>query len=456
MSDTETLDQSLRQPARGEPGRLGLALVWSADEPERVGQIALPATGSVLGRAEGTLGLVQQRPGLNLDTGPLRGGRLSREALRLRPRGERLQVDNLGRRPMIVDGQEVGTAQLGPGDLLEISGAILLYCVERADRLPALGEGLAWPSFPFGAADPYGIVGESPCTWLLRERLAYLAERTSHVLITGPSGTGKEGAARALHQRSSRNARPLISRNAATIPEGLADAELFGNVRNYPNPGMADRPGLVGEADGGMLFLDELGELPSQVQAHLLRVLDQGEYQRLGETRLRRADLRVLAATNRPLEQLKHDVVARFQLRLGLPGLEERREDIPLLLRHMLNGLRREDPGALRRFPAGPDGLPGLAAPLVARLLRRPFSTHVRELHQLLWAALSDAPGPLLALEEGEARPALSLSPERIQEALDRHEGRQEPVWRELGLANRYALGRLIRKHGLRVGRAED
>ena len=117
-------------------------------------------------------------------------------------------------------------------------------------------------------------------------------------MLLGETGTGKELAARAVHRFSTRADRPLVARNAATMPAGLIDAELFGNARNYPNPGMAERPGLVGQADGGFLFLDEIGELPSELQAHLLRVLDAGgEYQRLGESRVRRSDFRLLAAT---------------------------------------------------------------------------------------------------------------------------------------------------------------
>src|SRR6185369_7117992 len=115
------------------------------------------------------------------------------------------------------------------------------------------------------------------------------------------------------------------------------DAELFGNVKNYPNPGTPEREGLIGEADGSTLFLDEIGELPVHMQAHLLRVLDRGgEYQRLGDSRAQRADLRVVAATNRPLDALKHDFLARLTLRLEIPSLDERRDDIPLLARHLL------------------------------------------------------------------------------------------------------------------------
>src|SRR5690348_15490748 len=133
-----------------------------------------------------------------------------------------------------------------------------------------------------------------------------MARRPGHVLLTGASGTGKELAARAIHALSKRSGQRLVARNAATLPESLIDAELFGNAKNYPNPGMAERAGLVGQADGSTLFLDEIAELPSSSQAHLLRVLDDGEYHRLGDGLARRSDFRLVAATNRDVSSLKH------------------------------------------------------------------------------------------------------------------------------------------------------
>src|SRR5690606_5383103 len=106
---------------------------------------------------------------------------------------------------------------------------------------------------------PFGIVGESPAAWALRDELAFVAARDLHVLLHGATGTGKELAARAIHGLGRSAGREMIARNAATLPAGIADAELFGNAKDYPNPGMRERPGLVGAADGSTLFLDELG-----------------------------------------------------------------------------------------------------------------------------------------------------------------------------------------------------
>src|SRR5262249_14365097 len=177
-----------------------------------------------------------------------------------------------------------------------------------------------------------------------------------NVLIHGPSGTGKELAARAVHALSRRAKRPLVARNAATLPPGLVDAELFGNVKNYPNPGTPERPGLIAQADGGTLFLDEIGELPWDLQAHLLRVLDAGgESHRLGEATARRASIRLVAATNRAPGELKHDLLARLTLRLVMPELAARPEDIPLLVRHLLRRAAEQSPDIGRRF-LSPDG----------------------------------------------------------------------------------------------------
>src|SRR5262249_52388775 len=153
--------------------------------------------------------------------------------------------------------------------------------------------------------------------WELRREIALLGSSEEHVLILGESGSGKELVARALHASSRRSTKPLIARNAATFPAGLVDAELFGTAANYPNTGSPERPGLFGQARGSTLFLDEIGELPQDLQAHLLRVLDgAGEYQRLGESRSRTADVRLIGATNRSIDALKIDFAARFKLRL--------------------------------------------------------------------------------------------------------------------------------------------
>jgi two-component system nitrogen regulation response regulator GlnG/two-component system response regulator HydG len=375
-----------------------LAVLWSLDEPRRAGEIVPipPERGlSILGRGQPQtrdvlerLQLYRQRPGLLEPTGPLLSPSISREQLHLelRPSG-RLSATNVGRCPMLVNGVELEQAELGFGDLLELQDQLIFLCLRRPEQIPAMPE---VPMHGFGEVDAWGLVGESPACWELRQQLVFVARRNAHVLVRGASGTGKELIARAIHALSSRAGRPMVSRNAATFPESLIDAELFGNAKNYPNPGMADRPGLVGEAHGSTLFLDEFGELPAELQAHLLRVMDQGEYQRLGESTLRRADFRLVAATNRPEADLKHDVLARLKLRVMLPDLNARREDIPLIARHLLRRIASEDRQiADRYFDGGPSGEPRLAPALVSFLVRHTYTTHVRELEALLWRAIA-------------------------------------------------------------------
>lgn len=484
----DTLPYTVEEADEGRPSTLDpdvvntLVLLWSRDEPERSGEIALLPGGFAgmsvtLGRAEpgpAHLELVRQRPGLIEPTGPIRSPRVSREQLRVRAlSGGRVKVENVGRAPLVHNGEVVREVEVRPGDLLEIQRQALFLCAHRPLTLPVFADGTPPPApFSFGGPDAWGIVGESPVAWALRERLRFVAGRAAHVLIRGASGTGKELVAQAVHALSPRARGPLVTRNAATIPETLIDAELFGNARNYPNPGMPDRAGLIGECDGGTLFLDEFAEIPAAMQAHLLRVLDAGEYHRLGEARTRKADFRLIAATNRPESALKEDVLARLRIRVEIPDLNARREDIPLLAAHLLRRIAGGDPHLAHRY--FPDGqvraMPRVSLPLIEALVRRTYTTNVRELEALLWKAMAEGRGDTLDLwpgydgeppedeaepdEDGPRGPAvdpLTISPEVIQACLDKHMGRQEPVWRELGLSSRHVLTRLVKRYGLSV-----
>jgi two-component system nitrogen regulation response regulator GlnG/two-component system response regulator HydG len=319
--------------------------------------------------------------------------------------------------------------------------------------------------FAYGRPDAFGMIGESEAAWRVREAIAFAASTARHVLVLGESGVGKELAARAVHGLSARRDRALVARNAATIPEALLDAELFGNVKNYPNPGMAERPGLIGEADGSTLFLDEIGDLPERSQVHLLRVLDEGgDYHRLGEAQARRSSFRLVAATNRSLELLKHDFLARFTHRIALPGLAERADDIALVLAEILRRAARENPAIAARFFEVRKGVvaePRLAPDFVLRLLRHPFSHHVRELERLVWLALATADGDYIGLTAEVERElaqsaesevdATELDRDALARALADNDRSPTKAARALGLKNRYVLLRLLKKYGLSV-----
>jgi len=446
---------------------LVLSVAWCGDEPWRVGEVLLVPAGSQgqpiwFGRGPSSPDqplkspLGQLRPGQWLPSPPLGLPALSRYQLSLEADGRgRLLVRNAGRCPLLVNDAPADRAEIGAGDRIQLGRQLLFLCATRSlDQPPGPP---AATDFPFGGPDGNGIVGESPAAWELRRQIALTAGQAGHVLITGPSGSGKELVAQAIHARSARASRPIVARNAATLPESLIDAELFGNARNYPNPGMAERRGLIGEAHGSTLFLDELAELPHSAQAHLLRVLDAGEYQRLGETTTRTSDFRLIAATNRDPSSFKHDLRARLTFHIAVPGLEHRRDDLPLLVNHVL----RAAPELGR-----PEGEPTVDLEVMTRLLSHDFRTGLRELRSLLWQAVMEPPQPAAGLAaSAEPAPAAedadgppgeaphAPSADQVQRCLDQNNGALEPSWRALGLKNRHALQRLIKRHDLEVRR---
>jgi two-component system response regulator HydG len=454
-----------------DPPRLALAIVWST-EPERLGEVLLvPEGASTFGRGdaqdedERRLRPIRQRPGENERCAPFESPFLSRNQLQVTSDGRKLRIVNQGKGTLLDRAGGVASSiTVTPDECVVIRDQLVFLCLERPMRLPRRRSASAEQVPPFGEADSGGIVGESPAACALRDDIAFLAGRSTHALILGASGTGKELVAQAIHALSARKGRQLVARNASTLPMGLIDAELFGNVANYPAHGMPERPGLLGEANGSTLLLDEIGELPEELQIRLLRVLDaQGEYQRLGDARRRTSDVRVLAATNQPVEALRHDVAARFKLRLTLPTLEARREDIPLIARHLLRAIARADSDIGARFFErwdGRTGEPRISAPLAMRLVVYTYETGVRELEAFLWISVKTSQGKVLDLTrevEDAMRTATGhvasgdVTAEQIRAALERAGGVQERAWRELGLASRYVLKRLIKKYGIRA-----
>lgn len=191
-----------------------------------------------------------------------------------------------------------------------------------------------------------GILGKSPKMIELFEILKKVSASNSSVLIQGESGTGKERAARAIHENGVRRTKPFVAVNCGAIPETLIEAELFGHKKGSFTGAIGDRPGLFEQAEGGTLLLDEIGELPLQLQTKLLRVLQEKEFRRIGEATTRKADVRLLTATNRNLgEQVKNgsfreDLYYRINvIQITMPPLRERIEDIPILVEHFFQQL---------------------------------------------------------------------------------------------------------------------
>jgi len=215
------------------------------------------------------------------------------------------------------------------------------------------------------AAPFHDILGNSPALQDVLRQIERVAPTDAGVLVLGESGVGKELVAHAVHARSARRERPLVRVNCGAIPGGLFESEFFGHVRGAFTGAIKDRVGRFELADGGTLFLDEVGEIPLEHQAKLLRVLQEGTFERIGETKTRKTDVRVIAATNRDLQRevergrFRADLYYRLGvLPIEVPPLRERREDLPVLAQHVVAlAARRLNVRAPRLTPAALDAL---------------------------------------------------------------------------------------------------
>ena len=232
------------------------------------------------------------------------------------------------------------------------------------------------------------LIGDSAQMREVRRQIAAVAATDAGVLILGESGTGKELAARAIHRSSPRAGGPFVELNCAAIPRELAETELFGHVRGAFSAATRDRVGRFEAAEGGTLFLDEVGELPPELQAKLLRVLQEGTYERVGDVRTRRTDVRIVAATNRNLlvevdaGRFRQDLYYRLAIfPVSLPPLRERRDDLPALVDHLLSRICRR----LHRPPLS------LTGDQLRELACRRWPGNVRELLNLLERAVISA-----------------------------------------------------------------
>jgi two-component system response regulator HydG len=223
-----------------------------------------------------------------------------------------------------------------------------------------------------------GIIGSSAAMQAVRERIQRVADAPAPVIVSGETGTGKGLVASALHADSRRADRPFVSVNCAALPEALLESELFGHVKGAFTGATSDRPGLFAEADGGSLFLDEIGEMPPALQAKLLHVLESGTVRPVGSTKQREVDVRIIAATHRNLGQavregkFRQDLLYRLDvISIVVPALREHREDIPELLEHFLEKVRG-------KYPQSP--VRGFSAEALAALGRRRWPGNIREL----------------------------------------------------------------------------
>jgi DNA-binding NtrC family response regulator len=291
-----------------------------------------------------------------------------------------------------------------PFDIVEVKETVDRALKRRAQPAssPAAAERVE-------AVPPDGLIGRSRGMLAVYKQIAHGAGSDAPVLVTGETGTGKELIARALHHHSRRAARPFVPVNCGALAESLLESELFGHVRGSFTGALGDKKGVFEQADGGSIFLDEIGETTAAVQVRLLRVLEQGEVRPVGASRVTTVNVRVLAATNRDLERavregfFRQDLYYRLNvIRIAVPPLRERREDIPLLAAHVLRAVAITG-GPLRR----------LSPPALAALMSYAWPGNVRELENVLERLALAATGDSLDLEDLPAvfreRPPVTL-----------------------------------------------
>jgi DNA-binding NtrC family response regulator len=311
----------------------------------------------------------------------------------------------------------------------------------------------------------YRLVGSTPGIRRVVQLIEKVAPTDATVLVRGASGTGKELVARALHTNGPRRQRPLVTINCAALQENLLESELFGHEKGAFTGAVATKPGLVEVAEGGTLFIDEIGEMAPGLQAKLLRVLEDGHYRRVGGTQENLADVRIVAATNRRLEdeigsgRFREDLFYRLNvLSIELPPLRERREDIPELVEHFLT-TRQIGP---TRYHIGPEAL--------AVLMRYDWPGNVRELANVIERAQilaeehvitpDDLPDTLVeaapsAAEAGHDPNALrEVERRHVVEVMRREHGNKVRAAKALGISRR-ALYRLLAKYHIEGARPE-
>ena len=250
-----------------------------------------------------------------------------------------------------------------------------------------------------------GIVGNSPALRNVIRLIETVAAGDSTVLLLGETGTGKELLARAIHNRSHRKERNFVKLNCAAIPTGLLESELFGHERGAFTGAIAQKIGRFELADRGSIFLDEIGDIPLELQSKLLRALQEREFERLGSTRTQKVDIRVVAATHRDLEgmivekQFRSDLYYRLNVfPIRIPPLRERPDDIPNLVRHFVRQ-------ATRKLNKVIDSVP---SETMDALAKHPWPGNIRELENVIERAVILSPGAVLRVPARDLRSGIA------------------------------------------------
>ncbi len=353
--------------------------------------------------------------------------------------------------PLLRGGDVIGVLYVGSNsvkhlferahlDLLTVFASQAALILENAMLLSALRADKEKLKAELGDKRFGEIIGTCPSMLDIFRKLQKVATTDISVLITGETGTGKELIARELHRRSNRASGPFVTINCGAIPENLIESELFGHVKGAFTGAIASRPGKFQAADGGTLFLDEIGELPLNLQVKLLRALQERVVHRVGDARPEKVDIRVVAATNRTLEdeikagRFREDLYYRLNVvNLWLPPLRERGEDVLIIAKALLSKFADELGSEVR----------GFAPQALASIRRHPWPGNIRELENRIKKAIVLADGALLTardLEVDEEAQSLILPLEKAKEEFQR----------------RYVLEALERNHGNRTQTARD
>ncbi|MFN4012595.1 MAG: sigma-54 interaction domain-containing protein, partial [Aquificaceae bacterium] len=295
--------------------------------------------------------------------------------------------------------------------------------------------------------DEDSIIAKSPAFQKVLDTAKTVAEYDVNVLLEGETGTGKSLLAKYIHYLSPRRDKPFVRINCSAIPETLLEAELFGYVKGAFTNAIRDKPGKVELAEGGTLLLDEIGDMPMPLQAKILHLVQEKEFERLGDTKTRKANIRIIASTNKNLKELirqgqfREDLYYRLSvIRIHLPPLRDRKEDIPMLVSHFIEKYSRKYSRRIK----------GISSEAVRLLLSYDFPGNVRELENLIEHAVITCKGSLIKAEdipiEKEGKPLEEM--ERIKKVLKEVGGNKSMAAKILGM-HRTTLWRKLKGFGL-------